>query len=157
MGLILNLGLKSVAQLVSSRVSRSPPDLYSDLKRLYITPLGIFRSMDDLSKVVDLQRRTLYRRFKDNREAFKDWFIIRDDDDTLPPLGEDLCKQCDDIDDELFAEDCWLDRVAHSHGTKLGANDTIVYLYKGEPYKITYSSWQLGARPHLINSGEKND
>ena len=124
-----------------------------DLEKLYVTPAGTFGSMKDLRKVIDVPRRTLYGRFSNHRDTFKGWFIM---DEETPLSVEDMCTYCDEVDELLFAEDCWLDCVGHIHSTAILEDDTIAYLYKGFPYQVQYGSWLRGDRPHLIK-GEDDD
>lgn len=56
----------------------------------------------------------------------------------------------DKIDNELFYDNCWVDRVS---------GGTIWYTHKKEQFMVTITSWEAGYRPHkdLNEQEEFND
>lgn len=116
--------------------------------KLYVTPFKTYEVLKQLEEDTGLWRKTILRRFKSKRKYLAGWYVITGD---LPLQPDELCLTCDAIDDLLFAEDCWLDRVVHGHDTPITEESTIEYLFKGQPFKVTYGDWLRNVRPHLNN------
>jgi len=125
---------------------------FKDLPKLYVTPLGVFSVLNDLVRLTKIPRWILKRRCTTTKTAFKDWYIL---DDNTPIMEEDTCKGCSLVDNLLFKEGCWLDRVIHTHHEDLTDDDIIRYFHKGSEYTTTYSDWINGIRLHT--NGDKND
>lgn len=120
--------------------------------KLYVTPMGTFEILKRLEEFSGNYRKTLLRRFQSHRKSLRGWYVIVGD---TPLQHEELCTQCDDLDNLLFAENCWLDKVVHNcdaphdHDTPLKGDSIISYLYKGVPYSVAYGDWMNNRKPHI--------
>lgn len=114
--------------------------------KIYVTPHGTYEVLRKLEQDTNNYRKTLLRRFKSKRKSLSGWYVISGD---LPLQPDELCLHCDAVDDMLFREDCWLDRVEHDHDTGIPGDAIIKYLYKGVEHQETFSRWKAGYRPHL--------
>ena len=115
------------------------------LGRLYCTPMGPYDTLKEVEELTGVYRKTLLRRFASKTENFADWYIIDGSTEITP--SED-CSQCDEIDDLVFKEGCWLCGVSHCHGTALTPDTLFTYLYGSVGYACTIGNWLNGQRPH---------
>lgn len=138
--------------------------------KLYMTPLGPFRSWKQILDVYDLHPMTLSRRIKSDSPIYRMWFPIKgqispevlkvaDEIETTLQVTEDTCPHCTAIDDLLFKEQCWLIRTTHDHMFPTPDEDnkelselndvTVYYSYAGVDYMVQLNEWLEGVRPHL--------
>lgn len=113
--------------------------------KIYVSPYGVHEVLKELEKVSGEYRKTILRRFQSKRKYLEGWYVITGD---LEPQPDELCLHCDEIDDMLFKEDCWLERVNHNHSDPIKGTDIMTYRYKGVEYTEMVSRWKAGYRPH---------
>jgi hypothetical protein len=118
------------------------------LGKLIVTPKGPFSSITEAAIATDNYKTTVIRRCNSLKPEYQNWFIIEG------AFGKNIaeeCKYCDQLDNMLFAEDCWLENVEdHLHTSPILGSSQINYLYKGDPFKVKLSEWVDGLRPHLV-------
>lgn len=112
--------------------------------KLYITPKGPYSSMSAIQRDFNTYRTSIKRWFESKSAIHTQWFVITGDTPLQP---EEVCKYCDEVDDLLFAKDCWMTRVNHTHDTPLKDDDMIEYLFQGLPYSVTYKNLLEGKLP----------
>ena len=98
------------------------------------------------------REQTYETKINSKRQIYSNWYLI---DGNSPISPAEDCNSCDELDDSLFYEDCWLCHVDHVHGEPIKDTDTFTYLYKGKTYETTYGLWLEGYRMH-IELGEMN-
>lgn len=138
-------------QLAIKNKSAGIEDYLNTLGKLWVTPYGPFNTLNEVEKLTGLHRKSLLRKFYSKREKFAGWYIIQGDTELTP--SED-CEYCDALDDELFAEGCWLCTVFHEHGKPFTDDVKFVYLYQGLKYESTIKDWNNGVKYHLLLESE---
>ena len=113
--------------------------------KLYCTPMGPYETLKEVEELTGVYRKTLLRRFYSKTDNFSDWYII---DGTTEITPSEDCPQCDEIDDLIFPEACWLCNVSHKHGDEVTEQTVFTYLYSGVGYACNVGNWLNGMRPH---------
>lgn len=117
------------------------------LGKLVVTPKGPFASVTEAAIATNNYKTTVIRRCNSNKPIYQNWFFM---DGVLGNNIAEECEYCDQLDDMLFAENCWLENVEdHLHTNPILGSSPINYLYKGIPYKVSLEDWVAGLRPHL--------
>lgn len=118
--------------------------------RLYVTPNGPYSVLRDIENDFGLYRKTILRRCGSKRVGLSEWYVITGD---TPLQVDEVCVYCDEVDDLLFGEGCWMTKVEHTHGEPLVDDDVIHYLFKGKEYTVTYGLLIDNKLPHLELKG----
>ena len=126
----------------------------NSLGKLWVTPYGVFSTLKQVESATGLFRSTIISKVKSKRASLQNWYVI--DGNSELSAAED-CEFCDELDDSLFYENCWLCCVEHTHNTPLKEGNKIKYLYKGNEYETTYGDWIKGYRKHLELGEKFND
>ena len=134
-------------QLANKNRKEGISDYLNTLGKLWVTPEGPFATLSEVEEVTGLHRKTLLRRFKSKRVQFTDWYIISGSTELTE---SEVCEQCDELDDILFKEGCWLCNVEHTHGTPIEGNTKFIYLFEGLRYESTLDEWNSGLKYHKI-------
>jgi len=121
-----------------------PIDKY-EISKMYVTPLGVFNYLREVKAVTGLSVSSVLRRINDKRHHYRHWYLIKED---TPLNDEELCAQCNKIDDTLFDLNCWMTYVDHDHKTDYVGNAMVNYLYKGLPYSVSHENLMCGDLPH---------
>jgi hypothetical protein len=116
------------------------------LGKVYVTPRGPYSVLKEVEREFGMYRKTILQRFKSKRANLAEWYVI---EGNTPLQPEEVCDFCDEVDDVLFEQDCWLDRCYHEHNTPMEDETVITYLFEGAPYKTTYGELTEGVLPHL--------
>ena len=122
--------------------------------RLIVTPKGPFCTLAEAALATDSYKTTVVRRCESSKTIYQNWYFLNGISGIN--IAEE-CSYCDQLDDMLFRENCWLENVEdHLHTTPILGKSTINYLFKGLHYKITLDDWLSGCRPHTNYNDEEN-
>lgn len=140
---------------------KPPPKI--GYKRLFNTPSGIFPKLVDVATKYNMFKSNIHRRYINPSKNFKEWFVIHNPTKeqsqeavdnvnamyTAKYEEEDNCPVCNEIDDLIFKEGCWLLKVAHNHEDPDKNKAVIHYTFRKDDYRVPYPEWVKGSRPHL--------
>jgi hypothetical protein len=140
------------------------------IKHVYVTPDGYFPRMRDIATIFGRSKREVeYKRMKRTNPKFDGWYkitnpTVEDVERALVEVNrlyrwfhnlEDNCSFCNEVDDLLNKEKCWL--VSTTHDCESPGQEyheiNITYSYKGTDYTVTFEEWQCGVRLHLKKEG----
>lgn len=122
--------------------------------RLIVTPKGPFCTLAEAALATGNYKTTVTRRCESNKPIYQNWYYL----EGIKGINiAEECEYCDQLDDMLFKEGCWLENVEdHLHTTPILGSSTINYLFKGHHYQITLNDWVLGHRPHTNQLTEED-
>ncbi len=131
-------------------------------------PLGIYPKLIDVALRYGMFKSNIHRRYANESEDFQEWHPIYSptEEQQIQAINNvnalyielyeesDNCPLCNEIDDLLFAEHCWVNTVRHDHASDDINNIKIYYSFRGKDYSVTYLDWVVdNIRPHL--TGER--
>lgn len=117
----------------------------NSLGKLWVTPFGCFTTLKQIQNITGLRVIQIQRKLNSKRAKYSGWYVI-DGDSPLHPAED--CMYCDELDDSLFYEECWLCNVDHKHNEPLKDDDEFTYLFNGKSYTTTVGQWEQGIRLH---------
>lgn len=113
---------------------------------IFVSPYGIFNTMSEIARVSGEYKTTVLRRINSNKPEFQNWYVIRCDSELRPA---ESCIYTDTVDNILFSANCWLSHIEnHLYGNPINDDSIVVYLYKGEEYKVSYKDFINNVKPH---------
>jgi hypothetical protein len=144
-----------------------------NFNKIYRTPQGVFPSLATAGMFFGVSKCAIKKRTDSELEHFEDWVVINQPSDELCRQAksnveamlankdnpEDSCSTCNTVDDMLFSEQCWLLRVQHEHSDEVlvsGLSNLVIhYTFRRKDFRVTYTDWINGVRPHVHSNNDQ--